>query len=100
MGCSGIKTLTIKSGIEAIPESAFSDCTGITELVIPKSVLSIGDSAFSGCSALASVTIPKNTISIGDSAFSGCTFTTVSINKKCSYQENSFPFEIKEEHYY
>ncbi|MBQ2258394.1 MAG: leucine-rich repeat protein, partial [Lachnospiraceae bacterium] len=73
---------------------------GITSLSVPKSVISIGDSAFNGCTALADVTIPKNTISIGASAFAGCTFTDVTINSKCSFQTNSFPFAITDKNYY
>jgi hypothetical protein len=49
---------------------------------------------------LAEVTIPKNTISIGSSAFAGCAFTDVTINKKCSYQSNSFPFTLTDDNYY
>jgi hypothetical protein len=99
-GCTGITSLTIKSGIEAIPVDAFKGCTGITALNIPKSVISIGDTAFSGCSALAEITIPKNTLSIGASAFAGCAFTDVTINKNCSYQSNSFPFTLTDDNYY
>lgn len=68
-GCTGIRTLVIRSGVESVPQSAFAGCTGITALEIPKSVISIGDSAFSGCTALADVLLPKNTISIGTVAF-------------------------------
>lgn len=92
--------MEIKSGIEAIPEAAFAGCTGITEVTFPKSVISIGDGAFTGCTALASVSIPKNTLSIGASAFADCTFTEVTINSKCSYQTNSFPFAITDKNYY
>jgi hypothetical protein len=99
-GCTGITTLSIKSGIEAIPADSFKGCTGITEVNIPKSVISIGDNAFSGCSALADVVIPKNTLSIGASAFSGCAFTDVTINKNCSYQSGSFPFTLSDDNYY
>jgi hypothetical protein len=99
-GCVGITNLSIKSGIEAIPADCFNGCTGITELNIPKSVISIGDNAFNGCTSLADVTIPKNTLSIGASAFAGCTFTDVTINKLCSYQNNSFPFTLTEDNYY
>ena len=99
MGCTGIKTLEIRSGIEAIPEAAFSGCTGITEVTFPKSVISIGDSAFTGCTALANVSIPKNTLSIGSSAFAGAVFKEVTVNSKCSYQTNSFPEGTKIENY-
>ncbi len=98
--CTGITELTIKSGLEAISAEAFAACTGIKELTVPKSVISIGDSAFSGCDALESVEISKNTLSIGASAFTGCPFTEVKINKRCSYQTNSFPFELTEDNYY
>ena len=91
--------LSFKSGVTVIGDSAFQGCTGLKSVTLPSSVVSIGTSAFSGCTALAEVSIPKATMSIKSAAFSGCTFTTVTINKVCSYQSDSFPTGIKIENY-
>lgn len=98
-GCTGITELTFKSGTTVIADEAFSGCTGITTVSFPKTLVSIGENAFSGCTSLETVSIPKNTLSIKSGAFSGCIFTEVTINKVCSYQENSFPSEVTIENY-
>ena len=73
---SGIKTVTINSGVTSIGESAFYYCTGLTSVTIPESVTSIGDYAFLGCTGLTSVTICNGATDIGWYAFEGCTGLT------------------------
>jgi hypothetical protein len=68
---TGIKTVSIGSGVTSIGNSAFEACSGLTAVSIPSSVTSIGDYAFSGCSGLTAVTIPSSVTNIGDRAFYG-----------------------------
>lgn len=69
---SDITTVTIKSGVTSIEDSAFLDCANLTSVTIPDSVTSIGMDAFRGCTSLTGVTIPDGVTSIGMSAFQDC----------------------------
>ena len=75
-GCSGLTSLTIPSGVTSIGKYAFSGCRGLTSLTIPSGVTSIGNRAFYGCSGLTSLTIPSSVTSISDRAFYGCSGLT------------------------
>ena len=75
-GCSGLKSLTIPSGVTSIGDYAFYGCSGLTSLTIPSSVTSIDEGAFSGCSGLTSLTIPSGVTSIGRGAFLDCSGLT------------------------
>ena len=66
---SGIKTVTIRSGVTSIGEKAFYYCTGLTSVTIPDGVTSIGEHAFEDCTGLTSVTIGSGVTSIGRYAF-------------------------------
>ena len=57
-GCTGLKSVTIPSGVTNIEDGAFKECTGLPSIVIPDSVTSVGAQAFYGCSALKNVTMP------------------------------------------
>ena len=72
-GCTGLKSVTIPSGVKEIGYWAFMDCTGLTSVTIPSCVTKIGDGAFYGCTGLTSVTIPNSVTEIGVGAFYGCT---------------------------
>ena len=73
-GCTGIRSVTIFSGVKQIPNCAFSNCTGVEGTIrIPDGVTSIGSNAFSGCTQLTSVALPEGLESIKSSAFRGCT---------------------------
>ena len=61
--------------------------------MLPSTIISIGAEAFNGCTALADVSIPKNTLSIRAAAFAGTKIKEVTVNKSCSYFEDSFPKE-------
>ena len=76
LGCSGLTSLTIPSGVTSIGIAAFQGCSGLTSLTIPSGVTSIGNYAFSGCRGLTSLTIPSGVTSIGKSAFLGCSGLT------------------------
>ena len=47
-GNKNLVSLTLGSGLTAIPADAFNGCSSLTEVTIPNSVTSIGDNAFSG----------------------------------------------------
>ena len=76
LGCSGLTSLTIPSGVTSIGDEAFLGCSGLTSLTIPSGVTSIGNYAFEGCSGLTSLTIPSGVTSIGVYAFYGCSGLT------------------------
>ena len=76
LGCSGLTSLTIPSGVTSIGIAAFQGCSGLTSLTIPSGVTSIGKSAFYGCRGLTSLTIPSSVTSISDRAFYGCSGLT------------------------
>ena len=76
LGCSGLTSLTIPSGVTSIGIAAFQGCSGLTSLTIPSGVTSIGNRAFYGCSGLTSLTIPSSVTSISDRAFYGCSGLT------------------------
>ena len=66
---SGIKSLTIGSGVKNIGDSAFSACSNLTgELNIPDGVKSIGGNAFNS-SPIKSVTFGSGIENIGGNAF-------------------------------
>ena len=69
-------SVTVREGVSAIGESAFSDCTYITSFTLPESLTGVGRYAFYNCRGLSSLTIPEGVTSIGDSAFTGCTGLT------------------------
>ena len=76
LGCSGLTSLTIPSGVTSIGIAAFQGCSGLTSLTMPSGVTSIGNYAFYGCRGLTSMTIPSGVTSIGNDAFYGCSGLT------------------------
>ena len=52
---TALTTVSIPSGITAIPAAAFKGCKSLTTITIPKSVTSIGSGAFYNCTALSTV---------------------------------------------
>lgn len=75
---SGISSLTIGTGLTAIPDQAFIE-TKLTSVTIPGNVKSIGEEAFSLCSSLASVTLSEGVEEIKDAAFSGAALTSLAM---------------------
>ena len=76
LGCSGLTSLTLPSGVTSIGWYAFYGCCGLTSLTLPSSVTSIGWYAFYGCSGLTSLTIPSGVTEIGEGVFHGCSGLT------------------------
>lgn len=68
---TGIKTLTLHSGVASIGDYAFYDCSGMIVLDLPDGVQSIGSCAFYGIN-VSSVTIPPSVKNINPSAFNNC----------------------------
>lgn len=71
--CSSLKTVNIESGIKSIGDFAFFNCMALREISVPDSVESIGSGAFAGCKSLKNVTLGEKLTSIAESTFSGCT---------------------------
>ena len=73
IGCSGLTSLTIPSGVTSIGNYAFEDCSGLTSLTIPSRVTSIGEFAFHGCSGLTSIYVYlKKLPTLGWAVFGAC----------------------------
>ena len=80
VGCSGLTSLELPSGITSIEEEAFEGCSGLTSLALPSGVTSIDDDVFQGCSGLTSLAIPSGVTSIGYNAFSCSGLSSISVN--------------------
>ena len=75
---SGIRTLSIGSGLTEIPSGAFDGCGNLSgELTIPNNITSIGYSAFRDCSGVTYLNIQDSVTEIGASAFTRCKGITV-----------------------
>ena len=78
----------ISSNCKFIYDKAFLGCSGLTSITIPTGIISIGDSAFNGCSSLAVITYGDNSqlTRIGEETFKGCSnLTTVTIESAGVY---------------
>ncbi|GMO52220.1 MAG: hypothetical protein Pg6C_17680 [Treponemataceae bacterium] len=74
-GCDALTSITLGSGITAIPDEFAKYCKSLTSIAIPEGVTKIGENAFSGCYALTTVTIPDSIETIEfsqNSAFQWC----------------------------
>lgn len=81
-GCTGLTTVTVKSGGIMGDEigSGFSGCTALTEVIFEEGVEKIGEGAIAGCTGITSIRIPNSVKEVGAGAFEGCTgLTSVSI---------------------
>lgn len=73
-GCTGIRSVTIFSGVKQIPACAFSNCTGVEGTIrIPDGVTTVGSNAFSGCTQVTAILFPSSLEGIRSGAFRGCT---------------------------
>lgn len=73
-GCTGIRSVTIFSGVKQIPSCAFSNCANLAgTLKIPAGCTAIGSNAFSGCTQITAVEFPDDLAAIKSGAFRGCT---------------------------
>ncbi|MBQ1841219.1 MAG: leucine-rich repeat protein [Atopobiaceae bacterium] len=69
---TGLKSVSIPSGIRVIENGTFLSCWKLEKVTIPDGVREIGSEAFRGCRHLQSITIPGSVKKIGDNAFDGC----------------------------
>ena len=76
LGCRGLTSIEIPSGVTSIGKGAFYDCSGLTRVEIPLGVISIGKGAFFGCNGLTSIEIPSRVTDIYVYAFRGCSGLT------------------------
>jgi len=70
--CYRLDTLVFKGKITSIGNSAFYKCTALTNMAIPDSTTTIGTGAFVYCDQLSNLTFGKSLTSIGNTAFSYC----------------------------
>lgn len=69
--CGALKSVTLSTAIEVIPEYAFKDCSALTG-IDASSVKSIKKGAFLNCSALETVTVSETLEYATKEAFYGC----------------------------
>lgn len=69
-GCTGVKNVSIGSGLGAIP-GWFLAGSSLTSVTISEGVRSIGESAFAS-NPITSITLPSTITSIGEAAFVNC----------------------------
>lgn len=80
MHCDSLKTVSLPNKLKTIGNYAFHCDWDIPSIVIPNTVTTIGEHAFSYCSDLKTVTLSSGLKTIGKAAFQRCTvLTSVSI---------------------
>lgn len=72
-----LTSLTLSSGVAAIPQSAFAS-NNLTTLIVPVGVTSIGNNAF-GYNQLSSITLPEGVSALGTGAFRENRLTSISL---------------------
>lgn len=79
---SGIRALSLHSGITQIGDSAFKNCNRLESVSLPDTLTEIAAEAFAECMSLVNIYLPDSIAFIGAEAFSGCTsLVTVNIPK-------------------
>ena len=68
-GCTALKDVRWKDGINKTPDYILKYWENIEELKVPETVTEIGQSSFDRCSKLSSVTIPATCIKVDENAF-------------------------------
>ena len=71
-GCESLKTVTIETGITAIPRVLFSMCTGLETITIPNTVTTIFSKSFYNCEKLKTVNMSRSLVYIYGEAFGNC----------------------------
>lgn len=74
---TGIKEMTIPSGITSITNSCFSDCHSLSSVTFLNNVItSVGEYAFSHCTSLKTIDLPTTVTTIGGRVFRESTSLT------------------------
>ena len=78
---SGITSITIGSGLTAIPEGTFFYSYSLKSIYIPRTIYRINTYAFYGCLHLTSIIIADNSILsiLNEGAFAGCGITNITL---------------------
>ncbi|SEK57185.1 leucine-rich repeat protein [Ruminococcus albus] len=71
--CTDLKEVTLYSGLNTLPISAFDNCTNLCSIVLPDDLTTIEKYAFRNCTNLAEINTPGSLVTIKDSAFLDCT---------------------------
>ncbi len=83
---AGIKTITVKDGVTALPKNAFHEATNLEKVVLPANLQKISENAFNGCTSLTSVNVPDTVTSIDSYAFMDCEkLTSINYPKSITY---------------
>ena len=88
---SHVQSVTIGSGISAIPYNTFWGCKELTHVELSEGVTQIGHSAFRN-SGITSITLPSTLVTIDEEAFYGCSkLETVDFsNASVRFYSNTF----------
>ncbi len=90
--CVSLESCTLPSNMQDLGWGTFYNCVSLKNVNIPNGVLSIPNSAFYHCTSLTNITLPDSVKSIGSSAFTGCyNLTGITFpNKLESIGDNAF----------
>lgn len=100
LGYKHATTITVASGVTAIPAEAFKNMGALTTVHLPEGLLTIGDYAFSGCTWLATINIPSTVTSIGKYAFESTRIASVTLpDGLATLQEGVFKNCLKLRHF-
>lgn len=58
--CSNLQSVSIRTNVQTIGDSAFYDCDSLTNVSIPKDVERIGTNAFGSCNKLTEINVDIN----------------------------------------
>ena len=76
-GYSGLKSVSLPSGMTSIGNNAFAGCCNLTEFPMQATLNSIGDYAFKECSGLTTLTIPANVTNLGSNTFQSTSLSSL-----------------------
>lgn len=71
-GCSKLRSVKLKNGLQAIEAYTFYDCDSLKTIKLPDTIKTIGSCAFEYCDKLTVANLPKKIADIGREAFSHC----------------------------
>ncbi len=86
--CTSIETATLGDGITVLPSQTFYNCTSLKRIIVSDSLTSIGERSMALCASLEEIEIPDSVTSINDSAFENVGSSLVVYCAKGSYAES------------